>query len=129
MVFAITISGEEAIKARAIVPVSLASGLIVLSILILGWLILPTQGTPSPSVEPSFATIFWEHRGLDALLQIGLIFAGALAVLGLLNEVKTASKSAEDLTAVQAENERSPQAGDVPETVYEDERALEELPL
>jgi uncharacterized MnhB-related membrane protein len=127
MVFAIAISGEDAIKARALVPLPLSFGLIALTILILGWLILPAAGSPSPSPEPSFAIVLWEQRGLDALLQIGLIFAGVLAVLGLLNEA--ASKPAEDVTPTQAENEHSSQAANALDTAYEDQRALEEQPL
>jgi len=33
-----------------------------------------------------FATVLWEHRSLDVLLQVVLIIGGVLAVLGLLAE-------------------------------------------
>jgi uncharacterized MnhB-related membrane protein len=126
LVFAIAISGEEAIKARAFVPLPLAAGLIALSILILGWLILPTQSATSPSAESSFATVLWEHRGLDALLQIGLIFAGVLAVLGLLSETKRPSRPAEEIAPIQVQDGHDE---DVLKTTYEGEQALEEMLL
>ena len=36
-----------------------------------------------------FATVLWEHRSLDVLLQVVLIVGGVLAVLGLLAEGRT----------------------------------------
>ena len=57
-----------------------------LALLLWAWLLLPVgEGTPAAEQVP-FATMLWEQRGLDVLIQIGLIFAGVLGVLGLLAE-------------------------------------------
>ena len=36
--------------------------------------------------EAPFASVLWQERGFDVLVQIGLIFAGVLGILGLLRE-------------------------------------------
>ena len=87
-VFAISVAGEEAMDARAILPKPLAWGLIGVSVVLLGWMILPSIGGGAPIVEQSFATVLWQDRGLDVLVQIVLIFAGVLGVLGLLAEAR-----------------------------------------
>jgi NADH:ubiquinone oxidoreductase subunit 6 (subunit J) len=92
-VFAINFSGEEAATARAILPKPLSWGLVILSALLLGWLTLHLE-SPNPAesdipvVEATFSTILWEDRGLDVLVQVMLIFAGTLGLLGLLAEAK-----------------------------------------
>lgn len=130
MVFAITISGEDAMKARALVPRPLALGLVALSILLLGWLTLPALDVHPPSAEASFAIVLWQHRGLDALLQIGLIFAGVLGVLGLLSEAKTRSKVVEPgaLEPANADTKDSAHSDGLPrpEAESEDKPVLEE---
>lgn len=114
-------------KARTLVPRPLALVLVALAILLLGWLTLPPPSVNPPSAEASFAIVLWQQRGLDVLLQIGLIFAGVLAVLGFLSEAKTPSKAVEP----QADNENYSHSDDMsqPETAIEDETRLEELPL
>ena len=58
---------------------------------LLGWrgtqALLP--GGPQTGTEAaagSFALVFWERRALDTLLQLALLFGGALTVLGLIGE-------------------------------------------
>lgn len=83
-VFAIAIAGEDAMGARPVVPRSLSLLLVLLVVAALGWMVLPA-GESAPAVaEMDFATVLWEQRGLDTLVQVGLIFAGVLGVLGLL---------------------------------------------
>ena len=91
-VFAIGVAGEEAMDARAVLPKPLAWGLIIVSVILLGWMILPSIGGSTPIVEPSFAAVLWQDRGLDVLVQIVLIFAGVLGVLGLLAEARVPVK-------------------------------------
>jgi NADH:ubiquinone oxidoreductase subunit 6 (subunit J) len=92
-VFAINFSGEEAAAARALLPTPLSWGLVILSVLLLGWLTLRLD-SPNPSEseipidEVTFAAMLWEDRGLDVLVQVMLIFAGTLGLLGLLAEAK-----------------------------------------
>jgi hypothetical protein len=56
------------------------------TVVLLSTLILSSSGATPPSASDSFSTVLWEERSLDVLLQIALIFAGVLSVLGLLAE-------------------------------------------
>ena len=94
-VFAISIAGEDAMDARALLPTPLAWGFVILTLLFLGWLVLPLMGVGLPVSEPPFATVLWRQRGLDVLVQIALIFTGVLGVLGLLDEAKAMTKNAD----------------------------------
>jgi uncharacterized MnhB-related membrane protein len=87
-VFAINIAGEEAIALPSLIPKSVAWGLVIASAVLLGWLALPLPAAESPTLEPAFASVLWGQRGLDVLVQIVLIFAGVLGLLGLLAEAK-----------------------------------------
>jgi len=91
-VFAINIAGEEAVSVKALLPKPLAWGLILLAVFLLGWLCLPGLAGVLPVIEArSFAAVMWGDRSLDALLQVVLIFAGVLGVLGLLADGKPAA--------------------------------------
>jgi len=87
-VFAISVAGEEAMDASPLLPRPLAWGLVILAVLLVCWLILPSYPVNSLSSEPAFSTVLWEQRGLDVLVQVVLIFSGALGLLGLLAEGK-----------------------------------------
>jgi NADH:ubiquinone oxidoreductase subunit 6 (subunit J) len=88
-VFAIGLAGEEAMEARPVLPKPVAWGLILVSAILLGWMTLPWQaGEGGPAEQASFATLLWQDRGLDVLVQIVLIFSGVLGVLGLLAETR-----------------------------------------
>ena len=92
-VFAIGVAGEEALHARAIVPKPLAGALIIASSALLGWMFLPSLNGEAPSAESTFASALWQERGLDVLVQIVLIFAGVLCVLGLLAEARAPAEN------------------------------------
>jgi uncharacterized MnhB-related membrane protein len=85
-VFAIGIAGEATVNQKALVPQPLAWGLGLLVFLLLSWFILPLIGAQAPVSEPSLATLLWEGRTLDVWVQVVLIFAGVLGILGLLTE-------------------------------------------
>lgn len=91
-VFAIAITGEEAIEAAPLIPAPLAWLLVILAVVGVGAPVLPlpaganAAGAASVGVERAFREYFWEARGLDALVQAGLIFAGVMGILGLLAE-------------------------------------------
>ena len=40
------------------------------------------------TAEPSFSEVLWQQRGLDMLVQSGLMFAAVVGLLGLLAEAK-----------------------------------------
>lgn len=89
-VFAISLTGEEALSAHTVVPQLLVLALVVGLFALLGLGFgrqLPATNDLLP-VTGDFATTLWHDRGLDVLVQVGLIFAGVMGVLGLLAEQK-----------------------------------------
>jgi uncharacterized MnhB-related membrane protein len=97
-VFAINIAGDEAIEVKSLMPWPLALILVVGAIGLLVGMAIPTIGIELPSLQMAgFAKTFWEDRSLDALLQIVLIFAGTLGMLGLLAEASVRGHKKENL--------------------------------
>lgn len=86
--FAISIAGEEQLGLRSILPISLVGAVVILAIALLGWITLPVNSIRSPITEPPLGTMLWQVRSLDIFVQIVLIFAGVLGLLGLLAEAK-----------------------------------------
>ncbi len=86
-VFAINIAGEEPIEKKSVVPRWLAGGIILAAVGLLAFMDLPrlTMGLPEMAGN-DFMLNFWTNRRLDMLLQLILIFAGVMAVVGLLSE-------------------------------------------
>ncbi len=108
-VFAINIAGEEAMSALPIVPKPLAWVLVAIFVFAFGWLTKDILQLQVPVVQPMyFKTVLWENRLLDVLLQIVLMFAGVLGVLGLLADIHPSSNegSASEDGPVPAEPER-----------------------
>jgi uncharacterized MnhB-related membrane protein len=96
-VFAINITGDQALSAQSIVPRPIAWGIVLLSVFLLGWLTLPSLPVDIPGFQPiPLATLLWQNRALDALLQIVLIFTGILGVLGILSEEPSPHKKIEE---------------------------------
>jgi uncharacterized MnhB-related membrane protein len=88
-VFAINISGEESLAAQPLLPRPLAWAIIAIAVLLVGWLMLPGVDVAIPVLPASdMGSTLWESRNLDVFLQAVLIFAGALATLGLLSDGK-----------------------------------------
>jgi uncharacterized MnhB-related membrane protein len=94
-VFAINIAGEDLSFPPPFVPRPAAWVLVIAAVGLLGWsaLPLPWSALPLPAAEvpaqeSTFAAVLWGKRGLDVLVQIVLIFAGVLGLLGLLAETK-----------------------------------------
>jgi uncharacterized MnhB-related membrane protein len=85
-VFAINIAGEEVTDVRAIIPPPVAWALVLVTVVLLGWQVLPAGILDLPVSQTAFPDKLWEARGLDILVQIVLIFTGVLGVLGLLAE-------------------------------------------
>jgi uncharacterized MnhB-related membrane protein len=87
-VFAINIAGEEPpVTLRSLVPAPLAYIAALCAVGLGAAMALPNLRAESALVQSDrFATVLWEHRSLDVLLQVVLIIGGVLAVLGLLAE-------------------------------------------
>jgi uncharacterized MnhB-related membrane protein len=86
-VFAINISGEEVFKPARLVskPLAGAIALLATALLILLNFYAPSAASGSGMILP-FSTMLWDVRGIDIVLQGILVFAGVLAVLGLMAE-------------------------------------------
>ena len=92
-VFAINIAGEEMPLKQNLLPRPLAWVLVLAAVGLLGWMIIaPMSGATLTGPEAGFANVLWNDRALDVTLQVLLIFAGVLGVLGLLSDVKQPSK-------------------------------------
>ena len=71
-----------------VIPRPLSLGLVVCSIVLLAVFVLPIEYQPADVTEEAFTSQLWEHRAVDVLVQVVLIFTGALGALGLLAEEK-----------------------------------------
>lgn len=87
-VFAINIAGDEAIDIRTLVPRPLSWALVIVSVALLGWMMLPQLDVSAPvlGVAVGISQSLWHDRSVDVLLQVVLIFTGVLGILGLLSE-------------------------------------------
>ena len=110
-VFAISISGDETVESKAVIPWPLVTGMAVLLVGLLGWYLLPasSQVAEAGPVPGSLSVILWQSRGLDILVQVVLIFSGVLGLLGLLAETK-APLEGSAVDDVVAERDRELQA-------------------
>ncbi len=92
-VFAINIAGEEAMPALPVLPRPLAGILVAAFVLLFGWLTQDILWMHVPVFDPLyFKTVLWQNRLLDVLLQLVLMFAGVMGVLGLLAEIHPAKE-------------------------------------
>lgn len=91
-VLAINVAGEEPIPARSIVPGALATAIVSLVIVILGLFVFPMPPAGARTIEPSLTSLLWQARSMDVFVQVVLIFAGVLGLLGLLAEAKAPLK-------------------------------------
>jgi uncharacterized MnhB-related membrane protein len=86
-VFAINIAGDDPLPCTPDIPKPLSWLLILATLGLAAWLTLNALQIPVLSLQSApFATVLWEERTLDALLQVVLIFGGVLSVLGLLSD-------------------------------------------
>jgi uncharacterized MnhB-related membrane protein len=89
-VFAINISGEEALNLKPIMPKPLAWGLVAIAAALAIYLIISGGGLSFAlgNTTEETPSILWGGIYMDIILQIALIFSGVLGVLGLLSEGK-----------------------------------------
>jgi len=89
-VFAINISGEEVTGLKSLLPKPLVWGFVLVAAGLAIFLILRAVGFLQIQTADAgeTASILWNDRYLDFLLQIALIFSGVLGVIGLLSHAK-----------------------------------------
>ena len=88
LVYAISVVGDDATDPGPVIPRSVAVGLTLLAVTMLGWMAisLPSR-TKLGAVQPLVSAL-WDQRVLDVWIQMVLIFSGVLGILGLLAETK-----------------------------------------
>jgi NADH-quinone oxidoreductase subunit J len=104
-VFAISIAGDETIEIKSIIPRPIALIIALVSIVLLGFMTISSLATLPATTEPTFSEVLWQQRGLDMLVQSGLLFAAVIGMLGLLAEAKVPVKEKKTVPA------KEPQAG------------------
>jgi NADH:ubiquinone oxidoreductase subunit 6 (subunit J) len=87
-VFAISIAGDETVEVKSIIPRPIALIIALVSIVLLGFMTISSLVTLPVTTEPPFSEVLWQQRGLDMLVQSGLLFAAVIGMLGLLGEAK-----------------------------------------
>jgi uncharacterized MnhB-related membrane protein len=87
-VLAITVAGEDSGELKAMIRRPIAWALVLIPIGLLAFMIIPSLEIARATGEPAFAEVMWQQRGLDALVQSGLIFAAVVGLLGLLADAK-----------------------------------------
>jgi uncharacterized MnhB-related membrane protein len=86
-VFAINIAGEPIEPRLTSIPRPLAGFLILAAAVLIGWLTIPAlTANPAVVLSKPFMQVAWQDRPLDLILQVVLIFAGSMGVLGMLSE-------------------------------------------
>jgi uncharacterized MnhB-related membrane protein len=85
-VFAISIAGDDAMDAKPLIPRILGTLLALCMILLLCGMVIPGFVSAEPIAEPTSTDILWQVRGMDLIVQVAVIFAGVLSVLGLLSD-------------------------------------------
>ncbi len=84
-VFAINIAGEDTTRLKSLIPMPVAIGAVLLAAALGLVLILRASGSVALTEPlPDSSAILWESRYVDLLLQVVLMFAGVLGVIGLL---------------------------------------------
>jgi NADH:ubiquinone oxidoreductase subunit 6 (subunit J) len=103
-VFAISISGDDAVDTQPVLPWPMFIGVSILFVFLLGWFVLPASvdSSASAGLENNMNEVLWNQRGSDVLVQVVMIFSGVLGLLGLLAEVKPPLEGsvAEEISAV-----------------------------
>jgi uncharacterized MnhB-related membrane protein len=97
LVWAISMTGDDMLDARPILPRPLAAATTLLAAVLLGWMAASLSGRESAGLTQSLGEALWGARVLDVWIQIILIFAGVLGVLGLLAESTRPARHAEPL--------------------------------
>lgn len=121
-VFAISMAGEDLTPLKSLIPRPVAIALVGVAVVLLGLLVLPL-GEQAAVSEAPFSIVLWQDRGADVLVQLVLIFAGVLGVLGILADRK--SGETDDMTAdAHTEDGAEPPVDESPEAVFEPEKEL-----
>jgi uncharacterized MnhB-related membrane protein len=88
LVWAISMTGDDSFDARPILPRPLAAAVTLLAAVLLFWMAATLAARDGAVAAESLQQTMWNARVLDVWIQMILIFAGVLGVLGLLSEAR-----------------------------------------
>jgi uncharacterized MnhB-related membrane protein len=94
LVYAISVVGDDATDPGPIIPRPVAVGLALLTVVMLGYMAYSLPSKVLTARVPPLIRALWEQRVLDVWIQMVLIFAGVLGILGLLAEGRDAHAKA-----------------------------------
>ena len=86
LVYAISVVGDDASDPGPVIPRPVAVGLTLLTAVMLGYMAYSLPAKVLTGRVPPLVKALWEQRVLDVWIQMVLIFAGVLGILGLLSE-------------------------------------------
>jgi uncharacterized MnhB-related membrane protein len=89
-VFAFSIVGEATFDEQTLIPRPLVWLLILAVAFVIGWYVFPLPEAQSYLINIPFGRMLWDHRGLDVIAQMVLIFSGVMGLIGLLSESRPA---------------------------------------
>jgi NADH:ubiquinone oxidoreductase subunit 6 (subunit J) len=95
LVYAISVVGDDATDAGSVIPKPIAVVLAVVAVVLLGRMSLSLADKGTNGSFPPLVQSLWQQRVLDVWIQMVLIFAGVLGILGLLAEGNRAKRQAE----------------------------------
>jgi len=95
LIYAISLSGDARRQGAPIVPRSAALVLVGLALMLVGMFVWPTPVDLGRVSAGLLSTSLWMDRQLDVVVQIVLIFSGALTIAGLLARPKAAAPANE----------------------------------
>ncbi len=95
LVYAISVVGEDATDPGPIIPRPVAVVLTVVAVVLLARMGFSLADRATTSQVPLLTQSLWQQRVLDVWIQMVLIFAGVLGVLGLLSEGKRIKQATE----------------------------------
>ena len=86
LIYAISVVGDDAFDPGPVIPRPVAVGLTLLTAVMLGYMAYSLPAKDLSGRFPALVTALWQQRVLDVWIQMVLIFAGVLGILGLLAE-------------------------------------------
>ncbi len=94
LLYAISVVGTDAADVGQAIPWPVAAGVGALTAVLLGWMVMTMPSKPILAMVPPLVRTLWDQRVLDVWIQMVLIFAGVLGILGLLAEGRSAKHAA-----------------------------------
>lgn len=86
LVYAVSVVGDDALDPASVISKPLAFALVGMVTVLLAWMASPALQLTTSGDPTDLVNSLWQNRVLDVWIQIVLIFAGVLGVLGLLSE-------------------------------------------